>query len=81
MHADPLSMREGTIRDADNPRVPFQSNDPPLPVDIDRVAMQDVINDPIRLLQTVVEQQVVGPQGQTLRRWQDDICARSTPTG
>lgn len=43
---------------AANPRTPFQSNDPALPADIDGVAMQDVINDPIRLLQAVIAQQV-----------------------
>jgi hypothetical protein len=42
---------------ANNPRTPFKSNDPPLPVDIDGVAMQDAINDPIRLLQTVIQRQ------------------------
>jgi hypothetical protein len=42
---------------AANPRTPFKSNDPPLPAAIDGVAMQDVINDPIRLLQAVVKQQ------------------------
>jgi hypothetical protein len=42
------------------PRTPFDTNppDPPLPADIDGVAMQDVVNDPILLLQAVVKSQV-----------------------
>jgi len=44
---------------ATNPRTPFDTNppDPQLPASIDGVAMQDVVNDPIRLLQQVVAQQ------------------------
>ncbi len=44
---------------AGNPRTPFNTTpaDPPLPNDIKGVAMQDVINDPITLLQQVITQQ------------------------
>ncbi len=44
---------------AGNPRTPFKTNpaDPPLPNFIKGVAMQDVINDPITLLQQVITQQ------------------------
>jgi hypothetical protein len=45
---------------ATNPRTPFNTNppDPPLPAAINGVAMQDVVNDPITLLQQVVKEQV-----------------------
>ncbi|MGD0679515.1 MAG: heme-binding protein [Polyangiaceae bacterium] len=45
---------------AANPRTPFDTNpaDPALPNAINGVAMQDVVNDPITLLQQVVNQQV-----------------------
>jgi hypothetical protein len=44
----------------DNPRTPFDTDptDPPLPADINGVPMQTVVNDPITLLQQVIEQQV-----------------------
>ena len=43
-----------------NTRTPFETSpaEPPLPASINGVAMQDVINDPIRLLQSKIEQQV-----------------------
>jgi hypothetical protein len=43
-----------------NPRTPFATNppDPPLPPAINGVPMQEVINDPIKLLQQVIKQQV-----------------------
>lgn len=43
----------------DNPRTPFETSppDPELPEQINGVAMQDVINDPITLLQAVVQEQ------------------------
>jgi hypothetical protein len=43
-----------------NPRTPFDTNppDPPLPAHIDGVALQDVVNDPIVLLQSAVKSQV-----------------------
>jgi hypothetical protein len=42
-----------------NPRTPFRTTppDPPLPNEIDGVPMQDVLNDPIRLLQQVIQRQ------------------------
>ena len=42
------------------PRTPFDTNppDPPLPASIDGIAMQDVVNDPILLLQAAVNSQV-----------------------
>lgn len=44
---------------ATNPRTPFGNTPPiPLPSNIDGVPMQDVVNDPIRLLQQVVTKQV-----------------------
>src|SRR6202142_113427 len=42
---------------ATNPRTPFGTNEPPLPAAIDGVSMQDVVNDPIKLLQAVITQQ------------------------
>ncbi len=41
-----------------NPRTPFGTTLPALPATINGVAMQDVINDPITLLQQVINQQV-----------------------
>jgi hypothetical protein len=43
-----------------NTRTPFDTNppEPPLPTDIDGVPMQDIVNDPIVLLQKEVEQLV-----------------------
>jgi hypothetical protein len=43
-----------------NPRTPFDTDpaDPPLPADINGVAMQTVVNDPATLLQQVIRQQV-----------------------
>src|SRR5271166_1440229 len=43
---------------AANPRTPFGTSLPPLPPNINGVPMQDVINDPITLLQQVINQQV-----------------------
>jgi hypothetical protein len=42
-----------------NPRTPYGTSppDPPLPASINGVAMQDIVNDPIRLLQSVIEDQ------------------------
>jgi hypothetical protein len=44
----------------ENPRSPFRTNppEPPLPTQINGVPMQDVVNDPIKLLQAVINQQV-----------------------
>jgi len=41
-----------------NPRTPFGTTCPALPPSIDGVGMQDVINDPIELLQAVIKKQV-----------------------
>lgn len=41
-----------------NARTPFGTTEPALPAAIDGVAMQDVINDPIRLLRQVIGSQV-----------------------
>jgi hypothetical protein len=41
-----------------NPRTPFNTSEPPLPGTIDGVKMQDVINDPITLLQAQIQEQV-----------------------
>ncbi|MGH3720064.1 MAG: heme-binding protein [Pseudonocardiaceae bacterium] len=51
-----LTIPEGI----DNPRTPFRTNppEPPLPKQINGVPMQDVVNDPIKLLQAVINQQV-----------------------
>ncbi len=45
---------------AGNPRTPFGTNppDPPLPAEIRGVPMQDMVNDPIKLLQAVIDKQV-----------------------
>lgn len=50
----------GIPESATNPRTPFDTNppEPPLPASIDGVAMQDVVDDPILLLQSVVKSQV-----------------------
>ena len=43
-----------------NPRTPFGTSpaEPPLPASIEGVAMQDVVNDPILILQAVIQKQV-----------------------
>jgi hypothetical protein len=59
--AAPFGEYDLTIPDsAANPRTPFATSppEPPLPAAINGVLMQDVINDPIRLLQAVISQQV-----------------------
>ncbi len=43
---------------AANPRTPFGTTEPPLPSSIDGVPMQDVVNDPIKILQAIVQDQV-----------------------
>jgi hypothetical protein len=45
--------------DATNPRTPFHTAppEPPLPQQIDGVLMQDIVNDPIRLLQATISKQ------------------------
>ncbi|HEV3047782.1 MAG TPA: heme-binding protein [Solirubrobacteraceae bacterium] len=41
----------------ENPRTPFPATAPPLPATIDGIPMQEVVNDPIKLLQAVIERQ------------------------
>jgi hypothetical protein len=56
-----LTQYDLTVADsATNPRTPFATHPPlpPLPADINGVPMQDVVNDPITLLQAVIRQQV-----------------------
>jgi hypothetical protein len=50
----------GFPANATNPRTPFDTTppEPDLPAEIDGVLMQDVINDPARLLQAVISEQV-----------------------
>lgn len=58
--AVPFSQYDLSVADsATNPRTPFGTNppDPPLPAAINGVPMQEVINDPITLLQAVIEEQ------------------------
>ena len=45
---------------ATNPRTPFGTSpaEPPLPASIEGVAMQDVVNDPILILQAIIQKQV-----------------------
>jgi hypothetical protein len=43
---------------ATNPRTPFGTTEPPLPANINGVLMQDVVNDPIKLLQAKIDKQV-----------------------
>ena len=46
-----------------NPRSPFGTSETPLPAQINGVPMQDVVNDPIKLLQAAINQQIA--QGYT----------------
>jgi hypothetical protein len=62
----PFTQYDITVPEGvNNPRTPFGTipPDPPLPAEINGVPMQDVINDPIRLLQEVVQRQL--DQGHT----------------
>lgn len=45
---------------AANPRTPFGTSpaEPPLPASIEGVAMQDVVNDPLLILQAIIQKQV-----------------------
>lgn len=43
---------------ATNPRTPFGSTEPALPASLDGIPMQDVVNDPIKLLQAHIDKQV-----------------------
>lgn len=56
-----LTQYDLTVPDsATNPRTPFGTNPPlpPLPAQINGVPMQEVVNDPITLLQAVIRQQL-----------------------
>jgi hypothetical protein len=48
-----LAIPEGP----ENPRTPFKTTGPPLPPEIDGVPMQDVVKDPIKLLQQKITEQ------------------------
>jgi hypothetical protein len=61
-----------------NPRTPFNTTEPPLPVDIDGVLMQDVINDPINLLQAKINDQV--KKGYTFEGVAINIATQATIT-
>jgi hypothetical protein len=58
--APPFTEYNLAIADsAGNPRTPFGTNpaEPPLPASIEGVAMQDVVNDPILILQATIKEQ------------------------
>jgi hypothetical protein len=60
IHVKPFKQYDLSVAErADNPRTPFAASPPerPLPRQIGGVRMQDVINDPIRLLQDVINTQ------------------------
>lgn len=55
----PFTPYDLTIADsATNPRTPFATSEPLLPASINGVLMQDVVDDPIKLLQAVIQKQV-----------------------
>ena len=64
----------------DNPRTPFAAShpEPKLPRRIEGVAMQHVINDPIRLLQAVIERQKA--HGCTFEGWALNIATHAPVT-
>jgi hypothetical protein len=77
----PFTQYDITIPDsATNPRTPFDTipPDPALPPAIHGVSMQDVINDPIKLLQQVIERQV--DQGHTFEGTVINIATQSKIT-
>ncbi|WP_229683772.1 heme-binding protein [Nocardia camponoti] len=60
-HLKPFQQYDLTVPEGPkNPRTPYDTNppDPALPSELLGVAMQDVVNDPITLLQSVVRKQV-----------------------
>ena len=63
--------------DITNPRTPFATfpPEPPLPAEINGVPMQDVVNDPIKLLQAVINQQVA--EGKTFEGVALNIATQS----
>ncbi len=69
-----LEVPEGSA----NPRTPFGTPCPELPKAIDGVPMQHVINDPIKLLQRVIEKQVAS--GHTFETTALNIATRAKIT-
>jgi hypothetical protein len=61
-----------------NPRTPFNTSEPALPAAIDGVTMQDVINDPITLLQAEIQKQVAN--GDELEGVALNIASQATVT-
>jgi len=75
--APPFSEYDLTVpASALNPRTPFNSDDPPLPDQIGGVLMQDLVNDPIRLLQEVISRQA--DQGHTFEGVALNIATQSS---
>jgi len=77
----PFSQYDLTIPEsATNPRTPFATNppEPPLPANINGVPMQDVVNDPIKLLQQVITKQV--SDGHTFEGTVLNIATQATVT-
>ncbi len=63
---------------ATNPRTPFGTTDPDLPATIDGVDMQSVVNDPIKLLQAKINEQVA--DGHTFEGTVLNIASQKTVT-
>jgi hypothetical protein len=63
-----------------NPRTPFGTNppEPPLPLAIDGVKMQDIVNDPITLLQAQIRQQIA--DGEEFESVALNIASQATVT-
>jgi hypothetical protein len=75
--AVPFSEYDLTIAEgATNTRTPFGTTEPALPASIDGVAMQDVINDPIALLQAKINRQV--ERGHRFKGVALNVATRST---
>jgi hypothetical protein len=56
--AVPFAQYDLTVAEsAANPRTPFGTSEPALPANINGVPIQDVVNDPIKLLQAVINKQ------------------------
>jgi hypothetical protein len=77
----PFTEYDLTVPDsAGNPRTPFGTSpaEPPLPASIDGVLMQDVVDDPVRLLQAVIDKQVAN--GHSFEGVALNIATQSTIT-
>jgi hypothetical protein len=77
----PFTQYDLTVPEsATNPRTPFATSppDPPLPAEIDGVPMQEVVNDPIKLLQAVIAKQV--DEGYTFEGVALNIATQSSIT-